>query len=552
MQKVRFLQMDLSYQSTEQSIFHELKEAVILIDKQGRIVYYNQQASTLAKGQNNPGLALDAHILDVFPKRELMRVLQTKKAEIRKLFRLSEHISVLVSRFPLLNKDGEVLGAAAIIQQGSDGEDDWRVGEYIQQGMQAVLQNTSQAFVILDEHRLVIMQNPAYEKFLLLLKNNSSAEADWKEQLENVSKKTMQTRRTVEQKVEGSPIEGNIRCIPNLIDGIWKGCILFVDYDMEQAELIKQLEQSRRIIRALEAQSRFDDFTAESSRMRMAVQQGKIAADMDYIVFLRGPAGTGKKMFANAIHNEGKRKYQAFSVIDCLQEKEKVTAFLEMLNSEDTSRHPQGTVYLKSITDLSIEQQKKLYRICTNHYDTAGYRLVVSSSVNVETAMMEGLFLQDLYYYLLQTSIHLPALRERKEDVPLLVHEWIQIGNKEHSSCVSSVDQAALETLQNFPYQHNFKELQAVINYSLAKLNREKTTLYEADLAFATSTIDSNQKASIPHNEDKPLSELVEEYEKVIIERTLKELDGNKTLTAKKLGLSVRNLYYKLEKYHLN
>jgi len=544
--------MDLSYQSTEQSIFQDLKEAVVLIDKQGRIVYYNQQASTLAAHQNKRPLAKDAHILDVFPKAELMRVLQTKKAEIKKLFRLSEHISVHVSRFPLLNKDGELLGAAAIIQQDRALEEDWRVDEYIQQGMQAVLQNASQAFVIMDENLLVILQNPAYEKFQYLLKKDSSAEAEWKEQLSNVSKKTMETRRTVVQKVAGPSIEGNIRCIPNLIDGIWKGCILFIDYDIEQAELRKKLEQSRKIIRTLEAQSRFEDFTAESPRMKMAVQQGKIAADMDYIVFLRGLAGTGKKMFANAIHNEGKRRYQAFTAIDCLQEQEKVSAFLEMLRSEDTSLQPSGTVYMENITDLSMEQQKKLHLICSNQDETAGYRLVLSASVNVETAMMKGLFLQELYYELLQTSIHLPSLKERKEDIAPLVKEWIQLANKEYGSCVASVDKTAIEALQSFPFEHHFREMRAVVFHSLAKIDRQKTILKEADLAFSSSTADNSQNAILLEPEDKPLSELVEEYEKVIIERTLAKLDGNKTLTAKKLGLSVRNLYYKLEKYHLN
>lgn len=545
--------MDLSYQSIEQSIFQELKEAVILIDKHGKIVCYNQQAKVVAQSQHNRELSMHAHILDVFPKSELMRVLQTKKAEIRKLFRLNDKLSVHVSRFPLLDNAGELLGAAAIIQQdGASAETNWQIDEYIQEGMQTVLQNTSQAFVILNEHGFTILQNPAHEKFLLTLQKDSAAEAVWKQKLEEVCKKTLQTRRMVEEKIRGESIEGSVKCLPNLIDGVLKGCILFIDHNLEQAELRKKLEQSRRIIRALETQSRFKDFTINSARMKMAVQQGKIAADMDYPVFLRGAAGTGKKMLANAIHNDGKRKYQAFTVVDCLKDEEKLADYLGRMSSKDISIHPQGTVYFKNITALPLTQQMKLHQIVLNSQENAAvYRLIVSSDVNVETAMLEGAFQKELYYDLLQTSIHIPALKERKEDIAPLVEEWIQIGNEEYGSCITSIDPAAMEVLQNFPYNNNFKELRASLEHSLAKLDRGTTTLSVSHLAFFANAT-NNQEESNPETGDKPLSELVEEYEKVIIKKTMAELDGNKTLTAKKLGLSVRNLYYKLEKYQLN
>jgi transcriptional regulator with PAS, ATPase and Fis domain len=362
----------------------------------------------------------------------------------------------------------------------------------------------------------------------------------------------------------------DIRCkidtSPIYADGKLKGSLQLIHQDTEIMKLQNELNHTRSLVRALESQIYFVDIIGTSQLMSMSIQQGKLAAQADHAVFLRGEEGTGKDMFASAIHNESKQRYHQFKVINCLNtNKEELEAFFNegrgRKDSELTGQNElRGTLYLDEISYLPLDLQKQLHKCLLNtqqRTDSAspflGMRIIASSSINVEKAMMNGEFLEELYYDLIKGSIYLPSLKEHKEDILPIATTFIDQLNQRYGRKVKKMSEEALQNLGNYSFPGNVRELKAMIEVAMVRMTKKDELLVAEHFCFAQTSLIKKAKMDIPEvQQDQPLSLLVEGYEKIIIEQTLTKLEGNKTLTAKKLGLSVRNLYYKLEKYHLN
>jgi transcriptional regulator with PAS, ATPase and Fis domain len=535
--------IDRMIQSTSYTLFDEIKEGIIIIDDRGVISYFNKSAQSLM--QNQYPLQMDQHILSVIPNSGMMRVLHTKRIEEQKKFAISEADYLLISRYPLIGKDNNVIGAVAVLQEESQ-KRQWIDKDNLQMLLTLLLQKSAEAYLVVDEFGHIVMQNSSYKELAVLLDQQNNHQLMRKNREE-----VIQTRRDAEITIQTDTLCLTVKSTPIMVDGKLKGCLQILHNETETAQLKKELQQTKAIIRGLEQSFQFDDFIYKSPSMNFAIEQAKLAAGSKQVIFIRGEEGTGKFMLANAIHNWSENKFHLFKRIYPQKNREQLRAFLSTMNSLS-----KGTVYLENITCLSMAEQTSLLnrlKELAQEEKKLSFRLIVSSPIKLEKALMAGDFLEELYDELMKSNIYLPPLRERKEDIYLLAKHFLIELNKENGRWITEIDPEAQKALKNYGYTRNILELKAILQLSVIQASEEDSVLKVEHLALPQ--VIKKQQAEFQEDaniENQPLSVLVEKYEKVIIEQTLRKLDGNKTLTAKTLGLSVRNLYYKLDKYHLN
>lgn len=535
--------IDRMIQSTSYTLFDEIKEGIIIIDDRGVISYFNKSAQSLM--QNQYPLRIDQHILSIIPNSGMMRVLHTKRIEEQKKFAISEADYLLISRYPLIGKDNNVIGAVAVLQEESQ-KRQWIDKDNLQMLLTLLLQKSAEAYLVVDEFGHIVMQNSSYKELAVLLDQQNNHQLMRKNREE-----VIQTRRDAEITIQTDTFCLTVKSTPIMVDGKLKGCLQILHNETETAQLKKELQQTKAIIRGLEQSFQFDDFIYQSPSMNFAIEQAKLAAGSKQVIFIRGEEGTGKFMLANAIHNWSENKFHLFKRIYLQKNREQLRAFLSTMNSLS-----KGTVYLENITCLSMAEQTSLLnrlKELAQEEKKPSFRLIVSSPIKLEKALMAGDFLEELYDELMKSNIYLPPLRERKEDIYLLAKHFLIELNKENGRWITEIDPEAQKALKNYGYTRNILELKAILQLSVIQAREEDSVLKVEHLALPQ--VIKKQQAEFQEDaniENQPLSVLVEKYEKVIIEQTLRKLDGNKTLTAKTLGLSVRNLYYKLDKYHLN
>lgn len=211
---------------------------------------------------------------------------------------------------------------------------------------------------------------------------------------------------------------------------------------------------------------------------------------------------------------------------------------------------------MDEIGELSLSTQVKLLRVLQESEITRvggtqsiplNVRIIAATNVHLEKAMVDGKFREDLYYRLNQMPIFIPPLRKRKGDLKPLCIRLIEKINQEYGRNVEGVTQKALSRLEKHDWPGNIRELDNMIRRAIIFMNYSETFIDAEHLVHSSSEVEST--AIIPS--EGTLTERIEEYEKLIIEKTLAKNNGNKTKSAKELGLSIRNLYYKLEKYNL-
>lgn len=219
-----------------------------------------------------------------------------------------------------------------------------------------------------------------------------------------------------------------------------------------------------------------------------------------------------------------------------------------------------GSIFLDEIGELTANTQAKLLRVLQENEITRvggtksipiNVRVIAATNVNIEKGIANGTFREDLYYRLNRMPIHIPALRFRKEDIPLLCDRLIQKINQDYGRNVEGITPLAMKQLMRYDWPGNVRELENILGRAIIFMTNHET---EIDIMHVPALIkeqDQLPKVTAEDEKKESLAELVEEFEAKIIAQTLAELKGNKTAAAKKLGLSVRNLYYKLDKYNL-
>jgi len=279
-------------------------------------------------------------------------------------------------------------------------------------------------------------------------------------------------------------------------------------------------------------------------------------------VLITGESGTGKELVAKAIHYNGVRKEGAFIAVNCaaipetLLESElfgyKKGAFTDAKTDKKglIFEADEGTLFLDEITEMSSMLQAKLLRVIEERDvrplgDTSSYsvdvRVISTTNRNVQSAIQEGNFREDLYYRLKVIDIELPPLRERKEDLPLLVHHFISKAAQGQKKSISGISEEVMKILLNYPWPGNVRELENVIQRAIT-LTQHDTILPE-DLPVSMVAKTKENLVEKAFQEKYTMEQLEREY----IKKVLVEVGGNKSKAAEILGFDRKTLYRKLE-----
>jgi len=303
----------------------------------------------------------------------------------------------------------------------------------------------------------------------------------------------------------------------------------------------------------------FDDIIGQSALIKHAVQLAQRIAPANTNVLLLGETGTGKEIFANAIHANSKRNDKAIVAINC-------SAFAKDLLEGELFGHKAGaftgankdkkglveladggTLFLDEIGEMNIDLQAKLLRVIENgefiklgdvKTTKVNVRIIAATHRNLSRMVEDGAFREDLYYRLNVFSISLPALREHTEDIPDLANHFLAYYAAKENRPVLHIQKEALQLLQRHSWKGNIRELRNVLER--ATIMAEGDTILPEHLPF---DIQRQDKAST--------SLTLASVEKDHIQKVLRYTNGNKTKTAVLLGIGLTTLYRKMEEYKI-
>ncbi|MEW6357784.1 MAG: sigma-54 dependent transcriptional regulator [Planctomycetota bacterium] len=311
----------------------------------------------------------------------------------------------------------------------------------------------------------------------------------------------------------------------------------------------------------------FEGIIGSTPVMRRIFQQVRQIAPTTATVLITGESGTGKELIANAIHNNSPRKNNPFVALNCAALSESILES-ELFGHEkgaftgaDAMRKGRfeyannGTLFLDEVGDLPIETQIKLLRVIEQREITrvgsnapikVDVRLLAATHQDLEALVEEKKFRQDLYFRLNVVSIALPPLRERRDDIPLMINAFIQEFAKQHGKQIAGMDAEAREILAGYSWPGNVRELKNCIE-SMVVVSAGKT-LKPADIPDSIP----REKAATPTRPGLAAGMSLEDAEKELIRDTLEMTGGNRAETAKILKIGERSLYRKLKDYGLH
>jgi DNA-binding NtrC family response regulator len=329
---------------------------------------------------------------------------------------------------------------------------------------------------------------------------------------------------------------------------------------MEKSRMGCRIEQLEKKV---EKRFNFDNITGNSKLLLDAIEVAKKVADTDTTVLIEGETGTGKDLLAQSIHYSGLRRSKPFVAINCssfskeLLESEmfgyKTGAFTGANKNKKGlfEEANLGTLFLDEIGEMDISLQAKLLRVIeTGSFIKLGdtrptsvdIRIIAATNRNLEDEIEKGNFRADLFYRIGVMKIELPALRNRKEDIPSLIENYVNVYRGKLKRTIKEIDPGFIKRLTEYNFPGNIRELKNIIERAviLTTGNVLKESSLPAELL-------SHKNDSLSKNIPEYAS--LEELEKVHITKILDFTEGNKTKAAEILGIGLTTLYRKLQTY---
>ena len=342
---------------------------------------------------------------------------------------------------------------------------------------------------------------------------------------------------------------------------------------LDNRELVRETQRLRL---ELQDKHKFDNIVGKSKNMREIYKFIRKVAPTDSTILIYGESGTGKELIARAIHYNSLRKDKQFVTVDCavlsenLLESELFGHVKGSFTGATTDKPglfeiaSGGTVFLDEIGNISLTVQKKLLRalqerefmrVGGTEVKKVDLRLIVATNRDLETMMAEGTFRDDLFYRINIVPIHLPPLRERKEDIPLLACHFLKKYSKEANKNVSNISAEAMELLVNYNWPGNVRELENLMERIVVTTDEE--TILEGHLPFIQGK-PNDTVVTVPRTSDelkemkKTLREkAVKEAERLFVVEALKRNNWNVTKAAKDVGMLRQNFQVLMRKYNV-
>lgn len=325
----------------------------------------------------------------------------------------------------------------------------------------------------------------------------------------------------------------------------------------------------------------FDKIVGKSQNFLKVIEYAKKISDSKSTIMLTGESGTGKEVFAQAIHNSSSRNDQPFIALNCgaiprtLIESElfgyEEGAFTGAKRGGNAGKFEladEGTIFLDEIGEMPLEMQTRLLRVIEEGIITriggvnqipVNVRIIAATNRELKEEVEKGNFRKDLFYRLNVLPVYLPPLRERRDDIPLLINYFMKKTSKHLNKRIVKITPDEMEMLKNYDWPGNIRELENVIELMIntelvSSLGNNNKDVQKNKIPQVSRGAEDNMTAQLDENNEKVNDEPLElEYiEKIHIIKVLKIFNGNISLAANALSIGRNTLYRKIEKYNID
>lgn len=360
--------------------------------------------------------------------------------------------------------------------------------------------------------------------------------------------------------------------IESAVEAMKRGAYSYLTKPFDHQDLLLQIERAlenqrlnieiKRLKGLLEERYGFTNIVARSEKMKRILEMVSQIANTESTVYIHGESGTGKELIAKAIHLASERKNKPFVAINCAalpetlmesemfgHEKGSFTGAVRSTKGLFTQAH-EGTVFLDEIGDMPLSIQAKLlralqerqfYPIGSEKPMEVDVRVIVATQKDLEGQVKQGLFREDLFYRIHVIPIHLPPLRERKEDIPLLGEYFLKKFSEQMKKGIKGFTTQAMQKLMLHEWPGNVRELENTIEYAVAMTKQDTIT---EDFILQT-------KGTLTQEPFKPLKEARDAYEKGYLIHLLEICEGNVTKASKLAGKYRADFYDLMKKHNL-
>ena len=435
-----------------------------------------------------------------------------------------------------------------------------------------ILDSIADGVFTVDSDWKVTSFNRAAEKITGIKKEEAIGRYCWEVFKASICEKDCSMRRTMETK---HPIINQHIFIVNSIGDripISISTALLKDNNgniIGGVETFRDLSVEEQLRKELAKQHTFFGIISKNREMQRLFEMLELVSGNDTTVLLEGESGTGKELFARAIHSLSHRKKGPIITVNCgalpdtLLESElfgyKAGAFTDAKRDKPGrfAQAENGTLFLDEIGDISPMLQMRLLRVLqekvyeplgSTKSERADVRIVAATNKNLEELVQQGLFREDLYYRINIVTLFLPPLRERKEDIPLLVEHFLRRFNSLRGKKIQGLSPKAMNLLMSYDFPGNIRELENIVEYATVVC---KNRLIRRVHLPETLQQKMGQRKILTSEEITESEPSLEALEKDIIYRTLREHNWSRKLTAAQMGIHPTTLWRKMKRLNL-
>ncbi|MFT8312474.1 MAG: sigma 54-interacting transcriptional regulator [Sporolactobacillus sp.] len=562
---------------TTEEIFHNIANGIIVTDQAGRVILFNSFAERLFHMKSDQ--VIGEPFNSILPLPSLVLKDDAPEAMIRKVI---NNQVLLITRRPLVI-DGQTRGTITILQNISGLEKvkgELKEVKELKERLQLILKYVQDGICVMDKKGVVNYVNDAYLKIQKQNKSDVIGKNISELSPHGVRQTVLRTGHGVKNKIikknDDVMIISNVS--PISVDGEQVGAISIVKDLREIQQLTEKLNQvtsraeylEEELIRSRNPEKIFSSFIGKSGKIIDALSIALKAARSKATILIHGESGTGKEMIAKGIHYASAYRNGPFIRVNCASipenlfeselfghEKGSFTgAVSRRLGKFELAQH--GTIFLDEIGELTIHmqakilrvlQEKEIQRIGSETVQKLDIRIITATNRNLEEMVKKGEFREDLYYRLNVIPILLPPLRERKQDIALLVEHFMNKFQENRVQPILGISNDAMESLLAYAWPGNVREIENLFERLFTLVDNDYIEAEDLPAYIRGKKLSTQQRSHVELlSSDHVLP--MENYEKAIIKKALEKY-GSCNAAGKALHLNHKTVAAKARKYNL-
>lgn len=565
---------------TVDKVFNNLANGILIINEEGIVIEFNDAAEEITGLKS--GEIVGEKVKNAIPNTRLDKVMKSGKKEIGQKQKIDDETYIVTNRAPIIHRD-KIIGALAIFQDISTIKqlsNELKETKTLKKKLELILETVHESICFISNEGKINYFNSRFKELFFDedIKNLNNKDILLnivkKKELKNVLENGENIIGKINKNKDNMTIYSSI--YPILVEDKIEGAVIVSREQKEIEKMAKKLEQlnakakylENELYKSKEIDGAFNKIKGNSKKSKEALVTANKAAKSNSTVLIRGESGTGKELVAEAIHYASSRKDNPLIKVNCAAIPTNLLES-ELFGHEKgafTGAHTRklgkfeladkGTIFLDEIGELPLMMQTKLLRFLEDQtFERVGgtemldvdVRIIAATNRNLEDLLEKRKFREDLYYRLNVLPVFLPTLRERKEDIPLLVEHFIEKISKKMGREKLKISQKALNLLINYSWPGNVRELENIVERLLNFT--ESRVIKIKDLPDYIKSKSNKRKSLINLNENQELA-TIEEYEREIIKKALKKY-GSFNAAGKKLGITHKTVAAKARKYNL-